>query len=186
MLKTTGIGIFTERNGEHMTCGVTGHRPSGFYFARNESERAFTEYKAELYRTAEDLVLLGYDKFISGMADGADTDFAEAVILLKKKYSRITLEAALPCPIYIPKKYTPFHKRRDSLLRACDTVSTVSDRYYRGCMSKRNKYIVDSSDLILAIWNGARSGGTWNTIEYSRNCRRQIKYIMLTDFIPSV
>lgn len=164
-----------------MTCGVTGHRPSGFNFARDEHEPAFSDYKAELYADLEELILCGYDKFISGMASGADMDFAEAVIAMKKKYRAITLEAALPCPIYVPKNYTPMHEKRDLLLRSCDIISTVSDRYYRGCMSKRNKYIVDNSDLILAIWNGSRNGGTWDTIKYSQKAKRMVKYLMLGD-----
>ncbi len=168
-----------------MTCAVTGHRPFGFNFARSELDRAFTDYKDELYKSLEELVLLGYNSFISGLASGADTDFAEAVIMLKKKHPFITLEAALPCPIYVPKRSTALYEKRESLLRECDTVSVISEKYYRGCMSKRNKYIVDSADLILAIWNGEKHGGTWNTIRYSQKCGREIKYIMLSDFIGS-
>ena len=48
-------------------------------------------------------------------------------------------------------------------------------------MQKRNRYMVDKSDIILAIWNGEKSGGTWNTIEYAQKKGKKIIYIMLSE-----
>ena len=49
-------------------------------------------------------------------------------------------------------------------------------------MQLRNQYMVDNSDLVLAIWNGKESGGTWNTIKYARKQGKKIQYLMLNDF----
>ena len=41
-------------------------------------------------------------------------------------------------------------------------------------MQKRNEYMVDKSDLVIAFWNGEESGGTWNTINYAERKGKQL------------
>lgn len=48
-------------------------------------------------------------------------------------------------------------------------------------MQKRNEYMVDKSDLVFAIWNRERLGGTWNTIKYAVKKGKSIRYIMLNE-----
>ena len=48
-------------------------------------------------------------------------------------------------------------------------------------MQKRNKYMVDQSDLVIAVWDGKKVGGTWNTIKYAKSKEKQVIYIMLCD-----
>ena len=52
-------------------------------------------------------------------------------------------------------------------------------------MQKRNEFMVDKADMVLAIWNGNQKGGTWNTIKYATKTKTPLKYIMLTDFLPT-
>ena len=108
-------------------------------------------------------------------------DFAKAVLYVKKvlNYGFITLEAALPHPIFNPKNPTEFHNERDRILKMCDKVTVVSPQYYRGCMQKRNRYMVNNADMVFAIWNGEHSGGTWDTLKYAEECNKPIQYIML-------
>lgn len=42
----------------------------------------------------------------------------------------------------------------------------------------RNKYMVDKSDILLAIWNGDKSG-TKNCIDYAEQIGKSIDYILL-------
>lgn len=44
-------------------------------------------------------------------------------------------------------------------------------------MLVRNRYMVDHSDTVLAIWNGEESGGTWQTIKYARSKNKKIDII---------
>ena len=44
-------------------------------------------------------------------------------------------------------------------------------------MLVRNDYMVDHSDLVLAIWNGEQSGGTWHTIQYAKTKGKQVDII---------
>lgn len=163
-----------------MICCVTGHRPKGFPFLRNLYEPLYKEYLDKLYCEIQDLIKDGYTDFITGMAEGADIDFAEYVIAAKNINTRITLEAALPYPVAPSTNKTPYGEQRDRVLKLCDNSHTVSTHYYRGCMQKRNRYMVDKSDIILAIWNGKKEGGTWDTIRYAQSKEKTIRYIMLT------
>lgn len=158
-----------------MICCITGHRPERFPFKRNEDTKAFVAYQERLLNVVQNLIDDGYNHFISGMAEGADIDFVYAVLKLRTEET-ITLEAALPCP-YSTKKTTD----KSRLLNIIDKITIVSDHYYKGCMQKRNKYMVDQSDLVIAVWDGKTVGGTWNTIKYAKSKEKQVIYIMLCD-----
>jgi uncharacterized phage-like protein YoqJ len=163
-----------------MVCCVTGHRPGGFPFPPEDRE-SLLEYKRRLYAEVKELIDGGCRHFITGMAEGVDTDFAIAVMFYKKEHKDIFLEAALPYPV--PRR--PFGSAmslKEHLLSECDCVTVVSDSYFDGCMQKRNCYMVDRADIVLAVWNGERKGGTWNTISYARRSKKPVHYIMLNEF----
>ncbi len=162
-----------------MVCCVTGHRPDGFPFPSDDGESRL-QYKKRLYAAVEELMNAGYRHFITGMAEGVDTDFAIAVLYYKKKYKNVTLEAALPFPPQT--RIFPPQTVKEKILASCDAVTVVSEVYFDGCMQKRNCYMVDRADIVLAVWNGRRKGGTWNTISYARRTKKPIRYIMLDEF----
>jgi len=163
-----------------MICCVTGHRPNGFPFPPEDRE-SLLEYKRRLYAEVRELLDRGYRHFITGMADGVDLDFAIAVLFYKKKDPGIRLEAALPYPMIYTNSPVPYQKTKEEILSACDELTVVSETYFEGCMQKRNCYMVDKADMILAVWNGERKGGTWNTIRYARSQRKPIRYLMLNE-----
>lgn len=125
----------------------------------------------------------GYTYFISGMAEGADLDFAVCVNEFSKENDNIFLEAAIPYPIKETKKESEYSYKRKIVLNYYKKITPVSPSYYNGCMQKRNRYMVDNSDLVMAVWNGKEEGGTWDTIKYARRRGKTIKYIMLQDRI---
>ena len=161
-----------------MICCVTGHRPKGFPFPPDDRESQL-EYKSRLYAEIRDLLDRGCRHFISGMADGVDLDFAIAVLFYKKRDPSIRLEAALPYPLQYAESSSESIKLREKILSECDFKTVVSSSYFEGCMQKRNCYMVDSADIVLAVWNGERKGGTWNTIKYARENKKPIRYLML-------
>ncbi len=44
-----------------MVCCITGHRPQGFPFPRDEADERYIQYKKILFQSIEKLILNGYD-----------------------------------------------------------------------------------------------------------------------------
>jgi uncharacterized phage-like protein YoqJ len=40
-------------------------------------------------------------------------------------------------------------------------------------MYKRNEYMVDNSDIVMAVWNGKKSGTSY-TVEYAKKKGRRV------------
>lgn len=99
-----------------MVCCVTGNRPHKFPFERKKGIPEFDIYNAKIYDEIELLIKEGYDEFISGMAEGADLDFAKYVLLHRKNGSYISFEAALPYPMKQPKSKFGYNTEKIALL----------------------------------------------------------------------
>ena len=162
-------------------CCCTGHRPKSFPFAYGADKLKHKTYLKELLQKIETAIsVYGITHFISGMALGADLDFAEVVLKLKKKY-RITFECAVPCPNQTVKWGDKDKLRYEKILKHADEVNVLSERYTPECMLKRNRYMVDKSELVIAVFNGIQSGGTWYTINYAKNQSKHIEVINLCE-----
>ncbi|MBQ9746846.1 MAG: DUF1273 family protein [Clostridia bacterium] len=164
-----------------MVCCVTGHRPKGFPFARVSSDYNYIRYMACLRDAVLDLMDNGCIHYISGMASGADLDFADIVSSYKYTDRELVLEAAFPYPIDVSKLKLDRASKKGEILCNCDYIHFISSHYYRGCMQKRNRYMVDKSDIVLAIWNGSEEGGTWDTIKYAHSKGKMIRYVLLNE-----
>ena len=160
-------------------CCCTGHRPKGFPFEYGFDKPRHTAYLKTLEEKIKFAITeYGITNFISGMALGVDLDFAETVVKLKNDFP-ITLECAIPCPNQTLNWYDKDKLRYDSILKRADNVKLVSERYTAECMLKRNRYMVDKSELIIAVFNGIKKGGTWYTINYAKKENKVIVLIEL-------
>lgn len=120
----------------------------------------------------------GIAHFISGMAIGVDLDFAEIVLKLRNKYP-IKLECAIPCPNQTLKWNKADKLRYERILKCADKINLIEKRYTPECMLKRNRYMVDKSELVIAVFNGIEQGGTWFTISYAKRENKTIELIDL-------
>lgn len=59
-----------------------------------------------------------------------------------------------------------YRQRHDSLFKKADIVTATSNSFYRGCYHKRNRYMVDNADVVLACFDG-KAGGTEVTMDYA-------------------
>jgi len=121
--------------------------------------------------TAENLIIeQGCEKFITGMAQGADMICAEVVLALKNIYPHIKLECAVPNYAFTDSWPAEEVRRYSSILTRADNIRILnaSKVYSRRDLMLRNIYMVDSSDIVIAAYIEGESGGTKNTIDYAK------------------
>ena len=151
---------------EKITCGVSGHRPEKLPWGYDESDPRCLALKQEMRELLLQLIKGGCRSFICGMARGVDLYFLEILLELKEEYP-LTLEAAVPCPSQAASWREDQRQRYEKGLLSCDTITVLEAEYTPGCMLRRNRYLVDHSDLIITVYDGS-SGGTAATVEYAR------------------
>lgn len=78
----------------------------------------------------------------------------------------MTLEAAVPHCAQAASWPPEDRLRRQRILAVCDLETLIQERYSPGCMLRRNRYMVDHSALVIAVYDGA-GGGTRQTLEYA-------------------
>lgn len=148
-----------------MTIAGTGHRPNklGGY-----SQEAFDDLKiiARMYLESEKII----SKVISGMAIGWDQALAQAAI-----DANIPLVAAIPFQGQesvwndSSKEYYQYLLENSS-----EIVYVSSGEFSNEKMQIRNRWMVNNCDLLVAMWNGDTSGGTYNCIQYAKSQKRRI------------
>ncbi len=160
--------------GRPCTCCFTGHRPEKLPWGSDETDPRCAALKKKLYDAVEAAYDEGMQHFICGMARGCDFYFAEAVIELRRQKGDVSLEAAIPCPSQTDSWPEADRARWRALLAQCDMETMVQNQYTRGCMLRRNRYMVDHSAMVIAIYDGT-SGGTRQTLEYA--LRQKVPFV---------
>ena len=140
----------------YKTCCFTGHREI------SDKEMVLNKIYDEILKLYKN----GTVNFISGMAKGFDMLAARQVIALRSKYSDVRLICALPC-----RDQTVFWDESEAIaysaiLDIADRVVYVSQFNQRGAMLKRDRYMVDNSDIVVAYLTKS-SGGTYYTVKYA-------------------
>lgn len=156
------------------TCCFTGHRPGGLPFKYNEQDPRCIALKNRLRFSITRLITeMGVDTFITGMAMGVDIFAAEEVLALKKTFKNVKLICAIPCECQADSWNALWKGRYDDILSAADESVVLSEEYTKACMHIRNRYMVDNSNYIIAVWNG-KGSGTSSTIKYAEKKNREI------------
>ena len=156
------------------TCCFTGHRPEKLPWGTDEGDPRCRMLKKKLYDAVEAAYGEGMRHFICGMARGCDFYFAEAVLALRAERGDVSLEAAVPCPTQADSWPAEDRARWRRILDQCDLETMVQHNYTPGCMLRRNRYMVDHSALVIAVYDGT-SGGTRRTLEYA--LRRKVPFL---------
>lgn len=160
------------------SAAFTGYRPEKLPFGYDYECEAAQITRHALYGIYEKLYLKGYRYFLTGGAMGSDLMAADVIAELKRNYGKrargVTSYICLPCHDHV-KKWNPKEKEHlEKLLNDGAYAFYVSDRpYYSGCMQVRNKYMVDTSAVLIAVYDG-KPGGTRNTLEYAQKIRKKI------------
>lgn len=149
-----------------MRIAITGHRPNKLWNDYDLVSPGMQAIKMTLKRAI--------DKFnptviISGMALGIDMMWAELAI-----EHQLPLLACIPCLNQESKWPEKSQMRYRKILdyNQCTEVHVTKGSYTQACMQKRNEYMVEHCNLLLAVWDGT-SGGTANCVYYARSVERK-------------
>ena len=158
-------------------CAFTGHRPARLPWGTDESDPRCLTLKDRLAQALEEAYSQGFRHFLCGMAQGADLYFAEAVLSLRDRRPDVTLEAAIPYPDQA--KYWPQadRDRRQAILDRCDYETEVQHGYTPGCLHRRNRYMVDRSSRLIAVYDGDPQGGTFQTLSYAMSLGKGVAIV---------
>ena len=159
------------------TCAFTGHRPKSFPWKYDETAPGCVLLKETLAAQIKALSDRGVTDFLSGMAQGTDLWAAQAVLVLRKEYPALKLHCILPCEGQESVWSFPAQDIYHFILAQANSVVYVSRAYHKGCMLERNRYLVDHSDILLAVYNGERRGGTAATVRYAQKMGKEVYLI---------
>lgn len=144
------------------TCCVTGHRdiPAG----------KLPEITAALSAEIDRAIAEGYDSFFSGFAEGIDLLFARLVAQKGREHPGLHLLAAIPFRQRFERLASD--PETAALLDACTEVHVVSEHYHDGVYRNRNRFMVDRSQLVIAVYDERGRGGTAGTLAYAHKTGR--------------
>lgn len=146
-----------------MIVSGTGHRPNKLGGYSDENLERLKNIALNYLKDKK------VEKVISGMALGWDTALALAALELE-----IPLECAVPFEGQESKWVKKSRDLYNDILSKADEVTYVCDGGYAAWkMQVRNKYMVDNSDLLLAMFNGT-SGGTKNCVDYANETKTEV------------
>lgn len=159
------------------SCCFTGHREAKLPWRGNEDDPRCKALKNSIYDAVEAVYRSGKRHFLCGMATGCDFYFCEAVLALRERCPDVTLEAAIPCERQSENWSQRQRLRYERLVSECDFHTVVQKEYSPDCYMRRNRYMVDSSSVLIAAYNG-RHGGTMSTLLYAM--RKGLEVIQLS------
>ncbi len=148
------------------SCCFTGHRnipaQDGLWIRRRLRE--------EILRLAEQ----GVHSFLAGGALGFDTMAAQEVLRVRAEYApSLELVLVLPCL----GQEEAWSQRDAAVYRAllcqADQVIYTGTQRQKGCMFRRNRFLVDHSAYCIC-YQVTQRGGTAYTVQYARNQGLQV------------
>lgn len=152
---------------KELACAFTGHRPSIYSFGYDEEHPDCLKIKSMMEMQIGALIGNGVKTFLTGMALGADIWGAEIVLHIKRSNPEVRLVAVLPCENQANRWSVEQRERYFNILAECDEVVYISRHYTKECMFKRNRWLIDHANFVIAVYNGALKGGTAYTVQYA-------------------
>jgi uncharacterized phage-like protein YoqJ len=139
------------------TVAITGHRP----------ER-IPDMDAMAEALRESFLELEVTKVIQGMAAGID------LLAAKTAYNlHVPFVSARPWAGHYCRKEDEYDYLR-AIQKAEEVVIIHDSEKYPGpwVYQKRNEWMVDRAELVIAVWDGEPKGGTYNCVKYAHDVKK--------------
>lgn len=152
------MGTFKFNQGS--TAAFTGHRylPYGMQ----------DSIKAKVEKAIRERYFFGRYDYLCGMALGFDLLATEVVLSLKSALPSIRLIAVIPFRNQCERWNEADKERYQRILEQADRIIVLSEHYYDGCYLRRNDFMLNSTDTLIAYWDEHSVGGTFYTVNKAK------------------
>jgi hypothetical protein len=152
-----------------MTIAVTGHRDVWIDDRLREQINSFFIQMSETHKRIT---------LLNALADGADQLVASCAL----KYQNINLEVPLPME---KKTYLATLTHKESFLALLDESKTsyVISKQCEHLYENLGHYLVDNSDVLVALWDGSfngKQGGTGDVVSYAKSKNHTLIHLLVT------
>ena len=152
------------------SAALTGHRPKRLGLKSIDVE-INQDWRKIIDWLKDTILKYEITETFCGMADGCDIAYGIAVKELKEEGHIIKLNCILPC-----KNYDSKCNWHSILKDVSDNWVELNPSYHKNCDDERDQYMVDNSDMLIAIWDGIDAGGVYNTILKAKKQNKNIVY----------
>jgi len=160
------------------TICFTGHRTiEGKYFDRDNLNGHWFEIWNTTVQIVHKLWEEGYTTFISGGALGFDQLAARAVIFHKNSIPPLPIQLYMALPFKGFEHRWPAKSKSElvMIISRADYLSHIcEDDYAPWKLQKRNEWMVDNSDKVVALYLPNKTGGTLNCLHYTMKQHKPI------------
>lgn len=143
-----------------MKIAITGHRPERI---KGKEEKIYKWFK-------EKFAVIRPEEIITGMAEGVDRIAAQAAKDMK-----------IPYLCVYPYRKKSFSFEENELIQSAAGVFYLSENFYYGCYHVRDKFMVDRANKILVVWDGKVGGGTYFTMNYALNKKKEMEIFRIDE-----
>jgi uncharacterized phage-like protein YoqJ len=107
-------------------------------------------------------------KILFGGALGIDT--------VTLKLANKLLPNSVELVVVFPDKFNPL-QFPDTRASYIELGNEITSKDYFASFHKRNQYLVDNCDLLVAFWDGIKKGGTYSAMKYAKKVNREVKIV---------
>lgn len=148
-------------------CCITGHK--------DLPESTRDAVKQKLRQEIESCIADGYLNFITGFLPGPEQWAAEVICELMPEHPGLTLEAVIPYKNYLVRLCRDRHTLE--LLQQCSVIRTLSRKFYRECIMNKNRFMVNNSDCMIAVYDGRDNDDTVFAMRHATVLERELHII---------
>lgn len=148
---------------------ITGHR--------DISGEKIDYVREQFWKGVERAIGDGFTMFPCGMADGSDLEFGVIVAEKKKEHPHLFLEAVIPYENRMKGK-SPLFKQ---VLAQCNGVKLIAKEYSPDCFFARNRYLVQNSQRVIAVFDGRERSGTAQMMRMAASKKLELHIIDISD-----
>lgn len=159
-----------------MIVSFTGHRPDKISSWKASSEAVEISIRKRVAQEILHLVGCGATTFMSGMAPGFDLWAADELIRLRAEGrigADVRLVLAIPYPHFERSFAAVYRPLYEYVLGRADEVVYVCPGYHHGCYQRRNAFLAEGADMVVAYYEGGE-GGTRQTMRMASKLGKEV------------